>query len=160
MSMPRRTSSPPGTPSIGSWSRPGNVSVLDIFDANTYSHDGRTQFMNWSLATHGAWDYPADSHGYTWGAAAEYFADGWSARAGRFTQPREPNGLSLDPRIFEHYGDAIELARDYSWAGQSGAVRLLAFRNRAVMARYDAALASPQPTWPRRAWPRCAPLAR
>ena len=119
----------------------GNVSVLDVFDANAYSHDGRTQFMNWSLATHGAWDYPADSHGYTWGAAAEYFADGWSARAGRFAQPREPNGLRLDPRIFEHYGDAIELARDYSWAAQSGVVRLLAFRNRAVMARYDDALA-------------------
>ena len=119
----------------------GNVAVLDIFDANAYSHDPRTQFLNWTLMTHGAWDFAADSRGYTWGAAVEYFADGWSVRAGRFAQPKQPNELRLDSRIFRHYGDQIELSRDYAWGEQSGTVRLLAFRNRAVMARYDDALA-------------------
>jgi high affinity Mn2+ porin len=31
----------------------GKVSVPDFFDANTYSHDPRTQFMNWSLMSTG-----------------------------------------------------------------------------------------------------------
>lgn len=120
----------------------GNVSVLDLFDANAFSHDPRTQFMNWTLMTHGAWDYPADSRGYTWGAAAEYFGARWSVRAGRFAQPEQPNGLKLDSRIPRHFGDQVELSRDYAWGEQAGTVRLLAFRNRAVMARYDDALAS------------------
>ena len=119
----------------------GNVSVLDIFDANAYSHDPRAQFLNWTVMTHGAWDFAADSRGYTWGAAVEYFDDGWSVRAGRFAQPKQPNGLRLDSRILRHYGDQVELSRDYAWGDQSGTARLLAFRNRAVMARYDDALA-------------------
>ena len=119
----------------------GNVSVLDIFDGNAFSHDPRTQFMNWVLMTHAAWDYPADSRGYTWGAAAEYIADGWAIRAGRFAQPVQPNGLQLDSDLLHHYGDQLEIAHDYAWGEQTGTVRVLAFRNRAVMARYDDALA-------------------
>lgn len=119
----------------------GNVSVLDIFDGNTFSHDPRTQFMNWALMTHAAWDYAADSRGYTWGAAAEYIADGWAIRAGRFAQPQQPNGLQLDGDLLHHYGDVLEIGRDYAWGEQAGTVRVLAFRNRAVMSRYDDALA-------------------
>ena len=47
----------------------GNVSVLDLFDAGTYAHDPRTQFMNWTLMTYGAFDYPADARGYKIGRA-------------------------------------------------------------------------------------------
>lgn len=36
----------------------GNVAELDVFDANAYSHDPRTQFLNWTVMTHGAWDSP------------------------------------------------------------------------------------------------------
>ncbi|MBC7468002.1 MAG: carbohydrate porin, partial [Ramlibacter sp.] len=80
----------------------GNVSLLDVFDGNAYSHDPRTQFLNWALLTHGAYDFAADARGYTWGAALEYIEDGWAVRAGRFIQPREPNGLPLDSRILRH----------------------------------------------------------
>ena len=118
----------------------GNLSVLDIFDGNQYSHDPRTQFMNWSLMTHGAYDYAADSRGYSWGLALEYFHDDWAVRAGRFIQPREPNQQKLDPAISRHYGDQLELERAYSIGGRVGTVRLLAFRNRANMAEYRDAL--------------------
>src|SRR6185369_14028763 len=64
----------------------GNLSVLDIFDGNAYSHDPRTQFLNWSLMTHGAYDYAADARGYSWGAALEWYHDDWAVRAGRFIQ--------------------------------------------------------------------------
>ena len=118
----------------------GNLSVLDIFDDNAYSHDPRTQFLNWSLMTHGAYDFAADARGYSWGLALEYLHDDWKLRAGRFIQPKEPNQLALDPRIFKHYGDQIEIERAYALAERPGRVRFLAFRNVARMARYQDAL--------------------
>ena len=118
----------------------GNLSVLDIFDNNAYSHDPRRQFLNWAFLTYGAYDYAGDARGYTWGAALEYFYDNWAVRAGRFIQPKEPNQLSLDSRIFEHYGDQIEIERGHTWGDQPGVLRILVFRNRALMSRFDNAL--------------------
>ena len=118
----------------------GNLSVLDIFDDNAFSHDPRTQFLNWSLMTYGAYDYAADARGYSWGLTLEYFHDDWKLRAGRFIQPKEPNQLALDPRIFKHYGDQIEIERAYALAERPGKLRFLVFRNVARMARYQDAL--------------------
>jgi len=118
----------------------GKLSVTDIFDNNAYSHDPRTQFLNSSLMTAGAYDYAADSRGYSWGAALEYYYDAWAVRAGRFMQPKLPNQLALDQNIFRHYGDQIEVEHDHTLAGQPGKVRLLAFRNRTVMSRFQDAL--------------------
>lgn len=118
----------------------GNLAASDIFDDNGQAHDGRTQFMNWALMTHGAWDYAADARGYSWGAALEYYHDDWALRAGRFMQPRESNGLPLDHSIFRHYGDQIELERGYTLGGQPGRWRVLAFRNVAVMGRFQDAI--------------------
>jgi len=119
----------------------GNLAVSDLFDANRYSHDARSQFMNWTLMSHGAYDYAADARGYSWGLAAEYFGPGWALRAGRFIQPREPNQQRLDTRWLYHYGDQIEFEQHYTLAPQQpGTLRVLAFHNRAVMARYDEAL--------------------
>jgi high affinity Mn2+ porin len=118
----------------------GTLSVTDVFDDNAYSHDPRTQFLNWSLMTHGAFDFAADARGYSWGAALEIYHDDWTLRAGRFAQPRQPNQMELDPQIFRHYGDQAELEHRHELAGRPGAVRLLAFRNRARMASYADAL--------------------
>jgi len=118
----------------------GNLSVLDIFDDNSFSHDPRTQFLNWSLMTHGAYDYAADARGYSWGLALEYLSDDWTLKAGRFIQPKEPNQLALDPRIFRHYGDQIEIERAHAFADRPGKLRFLVFRNVARMARYQDAL--------------------
>ena len=118
----------------------GNVSALDIFDNNIYSHDPRTQFLNWAIMTHGAYDYAADARGYSWGAALEYMSDNWAVRAGRFIQPKEPNLLKLDPDIFEHYGDQIEIEHAHEIDGKPGKLRLLAFRNHTKMSRYQDAL--------------------
>ena len=119
----------------------GNFSALDLFDNNAYSHDPRRQFLNWSLMTHGAYDYAADARGYSWGAALEYFADPWVFRVGRFIEPRESNGLRLDPRIMRHYGDQVEIEHGHTLFAQPGRVRVLAYRNRAVMGSFREALA-------------------
>lgn len=120
----------------------GNLAVSDIFDANAYAHDPRTQFMNWSFLTHGAYDFAADSRGYSVGAALEYYQDDWAVRAGRFMLPKESNGLALDHSLSRHYGDQLELEKGYVLAGQPGKARLLLFRNRAVMGGFDDALAT------------------
>src|SRR5450756_398818 len=51
----------------------GKISGTDVFDANAYAHEPRTQFNNWSLWANAAWDYPADTRGYTWGSALEAY---------------------------------------------------------------------------------------
>ena len=119
----------------------GKLSVQDLFDDNAYSHDPRTQFLNWSLMTYGAWDFAADARGYSWGVALEYFHDTWALRASRFMMPKQSNGLALNPRIFESFGDQIELERSHSIGGQAGKLRLLAFRNQADMGGYRDSLA-------------------
>jgi high affinity Mn2+ porin len=120
----------------------GNLAVSDIFDANSYAHDPRTQFLNWGLLTHGAYDFAADSRGYSWGGAVEYYDHDWAFRVGRFLQPRQSNGLPLDWRFFVHYGDQLEIEHGYQWGNLPGKIRLLAFRNVIVAGAYRDALSA------------------
>ncbi|MDE2415908.1 MAG: carbohydrate porin, partial [Comamonadaceae bacterium] len=118
----------------------GNLAVTDLFDNNAYNHDPRTQFLNWSVMNHGSYDFAADARGYSWGIVGEWYMDDWVLRAGRFIQPDLPNQQPLDLRIFQHYGDQIELEHAHVLGGQPGKLRLLAFRNRTRMSRYQDAL--------------------
>lgn len=119
----------------------GKLSVIDIFENNAYGHDARTQFLNGAFATHGAFDYAADARGYTLGAAAEYYYDNWAVRAGRFEEPLESNGLPLDHNIMKHHGDQFEVEHSHTIDDQAGKVRILAFRNQAVMGSFADAIA-------------------
>jgi len=58
----------------------GHFSAKDIFDSNAYANDSRTQFMNWSVMANTAWDYPANTLGFTNGAAVEWTAHTCTAR--------------------------------------------------------------------------------
>lgn len=120
----------------------GKLSLQDLFDDNAYSHDPRTQFLNWSLMTHGAWDFAADARGYSFGAALEYFDGPWAVRAARFAMPKQSNGLALNPRIFYSFGDQVELEHAHTIAGQPGKLRVLGYRNEADMGGYRDALAN------------------
>lgn len=118
----------------------GNLSIPDLFDNNVYNHDSRTQFINWSVMAQGAYDFAADARGYTSGIALEYFYDDWAVRGGRFEQPIESNGQALDAHLFTHYGDQIEIEHAHLIGEQAGKIRLLTFRNIAVMGSYQDAL--------------------
>lgn len=117
----------------------GNFSTLDVFDDNAYAKDPRTQFMNWSHWTYGAFDYAADARGFGWGLAAEWYRGDWVFRLGRMTGPKRPNELQVDWDLLRHYGDQFEVEHAHDLAGQPGKLRVLAFRNRAVTARFDEA---------------------
>lgn len=123
----------------------GNLAVSDLFDANAYSHDTRTQFINWSIMNQGAYDFAADARGYTWGAALEYVDAAWTLRGGRFAQPRASNGQALDPKILRRFGDQLELEHAHRIGELAGKLRVLAFRNVAIMGAYGDALALSAP---------------
>ena len=75
----------------------GKFSIVDIFDTNTYAHDPRNDFLNWSIIDMGAFDYAANSWGYTYGGAVEWYQDWWTVRAGVFDLSLVPNSDKLSP---------------------------------------------------------------
>lgn len=120
----------------------GNYSILDFFDRNSVVGDPRRQFFSIAFLAHGAYDFAADSRGYTWGGLVELHYDDWALRAGRFTPPKEPNQLALDFRLTEYYSDQAELEHAHRVNGRPGTVRLLAYRNRENMGGFDDAVAA------------------
>jgi high affinity Mn2+ porin len=118
----------------------GRFPVTDFFDTNRFSHDPRTQFMGWAIMYNGAWDYPADTRGYTWGWVHEFHTPHWSFRYGSAAMPLVANGLRFDRRLFRDRSDNFEVEHDHKIAGRDGAVRLLAYQNRAQMGTYGEAL--------------------
>jgi len=118
----------------------GKFGITDIFDDNAYSHEPRTQFLNWADWTPGAWDYPADTRGYTWGVAVEYESEAWAARLAAAAEPKEANGLEIDKNVRHAYSVISELERKYEVGGQKGAARLIVFDNRARMGNYRQAI--------------------
>ena len=123
----------------------GKFSIADFFDDNTYSHDPREQFMNWSLMSYGAWDYPANTRGYTIGAVAEYHTPGWAVRAGITQMPTYANGPTLDNQLSKAHGLTLEGEKNIRINNQPGMVRLLLFHNLARMGNYDEAVKNSQP---------------
>ena len=119
----------------------GNFSTLDVFDDNAYAKDPRTQFMNWGNWTYAAFDYAADARGFGIGAAVELYRGDWAFRAARMTGPKVPNGLQVDFALAQHYGDQVEIEHAHTLGDQPGKVRVLAWRNRAVLASYSDATA-------------------
>ena len=107
----------------------GRFSNSDFFDGNNYTHDPRTQFMAWGLMYNGAWDYPADTRGYTWGIVNEFHTRNWSLRYGVTAEPSVANGGRFDRRLFVDQGQTLEEERRYSIGGHAGAIRLLEFAN-------------------------------
>jgi high affinity Mn2+ porin len=123
----------------------GRFTVTDFFDDNRYTHDPRTQFMGWAIMYNGAWDYPADTRGYTWGWMHELHTPNWSFRFAQVAMPKEANGLRFDRRLFVNRGDVGEVERRWRLRTHEGTVRVLAYANRANAGTYAEALKMAQP---------------
>src|SRR5882757_2735577 len=117
----------------------GALSASDDFDHNRYASSTRTQFMNWSLWDNSAWDYAADTRGYTYGAVFGFVSPHWSLKYGAYLMPVKANGQELEDVPRRARGDNLELT--LSPPGVSTVVRLLAYRNTARMGIYRDALA-------------------
>jgi high affinity Mn2+ porin len=121
----------------------GEISVLDIFDQNSYAGDPTTQFLNWALVGNEAWDYPANSLGYITGFAAELNQPNWTARYGFFQMPTVQNGVAINQQYLQSWGMVTEFERRFVIHNHPGAARLLGFLNRVDSGTYADALDSP-----------------
>ena len=119
----------------------GRFTVTDFFDNNRYSHDPRTQFMGWAVMYNGAWDYPADTRGYTWGWMHEFHTKSWSLRYASVAEPKIANGLRFDRRLLRDRGDMFEVERRFTLGDRQGAIRLLGFLLHTNSGNYAQAIA-------------------
>jgi high affinity Mn2+ porin len=118
----------------------GRFSIADYFDANAYSNSPRTQFLNWALINNGAWDYPADTRGYTAGVVAEYHFGRSALRLAIVMEPSTANGPNLDMHVTKAHGQALEDETRYTLFGREGKIRTLLFYNVANMGNYKEAV--------------------
>ncbi|HWU43953.1 MAG TPA: carbohydrate porin, partial [Bdellovibrio sp.] len=87
----------------------GKFALNDFFDNNTFSHDPRTQFLNWSLMDYGAWDYAADTRGYSWGVYLEYNQKDWAVRFASVLEPESANEMNYDMNLAKAHGNNLEV---------------------------------------------------
>ncbi|MGA3205314.1 MAG: carbohydrate porin [Bryobacteraceae bacterium] len=118
----------------------GRFTVTDFFDQNKYSNDPREQFMGWAVMFNGAWDYPADVRGYTWGWVHELHLKNWSFRYASAAMPKVANGSQFDRRILVNRGDVFEAERRYAIRKHAGIIRAMPYMNHADMGTYAAAI--------------------
>ena len=119
----------------------GRYAVQDIFDNNAYANDPRVDFLNFSIWAAGAFDYAADSVGYTWGVTGELNGPYWTTRLGYFLEPAYQDTNVFDTALFARGGYIGELELRYAPFERPGAVRLGAWLNSAFAGSYNAAVA-------------------
>ena len=120
----------------------GKMSLPDYLDINSIGTDSHLQFLNWTVDNNGAWDYAADTRGYTFAIVTEYDDKDWSARYALALMPTVANGIDLDWNLRRASGQNWEfelrkplLGRLLS-ADRKGVVRVLSFVNHAHMGLY------------------------
>jgi len=122
--------------------RVGKFGMADFFDVNTWGSDSHLQFLNWTVDNNGAYDYAANTRGYTDGVILEYDDHWWTARFAEALMPKTANGIHLDADIARARAENLELeARGKLIAHRDGTVRLLSYLNHADMGNYRQAIA-------------------
>jgi high affinity Mn2+ porin len=120
----------------------GKLAATDDFDQNRYANSTRTQFTNWALFNNSAWDYAADTRGYSFGLLLAWIEPRWALRVGSYYMPTFANGNVFDTDIRHARGDNVELTVQPTSIGT--VFRLLAYVNHGRMGSYGEALARAQ----------------
>jgi hypothetical protein len=124
----------------------GKMSLPDFLDVNSIGTDSHLQFMNWTVDNNGAWDYAADTRGYTFAVATEYYDKSWTARYAVALMPTVANGIDLDWNLRQASGQNFEYELRRSLLGglvsreRKGTVRMLSYINHAHMGSYREAI--------------------
>jgi high affinity Mn2+ porin len=119
----------------------GKYSVKDLFDTNDYAQDARLDFLNWSIWASGAFDYPADRLGLTWGFTAELNRPSWAVRAGYFLVGDQPNSNTFDMSLFARGGYIGELEMRFKPYERPGVLRLGTWLTSTFSGSYNQAVA-------------------
>jgi hypothetical protein len=121
--------------------RVGKFGIADFFDLNTYGSDSSFQFLNWTVDNNGAYDYAADTRGYTFAAMLEYHDRHFSIRFAEALMPKVANGIHLDADMSRARAENIEVElRGSLLPHQQGVLRLLSYVNHANMGSYREAI--------------------
>ena len=119
----------------------GKFDLVDYFDVNSVGGDSHMQFMNWTVVNNGAFDYAADTRGYTWGGVIDYEDRYWAFRFAEALLSKRANGLTLQKNLQRAHSENFELElRPELIQGRNTALRLLAFTNYADMGDYRVAI--------------------
>jgi high affinity Mn2+ porin len=121
--------------------RVGKFGTADFFDVNRPGSDSHLQFMNWTVDNNGAYDYAADTRGYTFGAVVDYEDRAWGIRFGEMLMPTVANGLDLDWHLGRARAENLEIELRTPSAKRPGVFRLLSYVNHANMGDYRTAIA-------------------
>ena len=116
----------------------GRLSLMDFFDINGPGSDSHLQFMNWTVDNNGAYDYAADTRGYTYAVLAELITPRWTLRGAEALMPKVANGLVLDWNVARARSDNLELEIHPTASLIS---RTLVYVNHANMGNYAQAIA-------------------
>jgi hypothetical protein len=115
----------------------GKFGAADFFDLNSVGSDSHLQFTNWTIDNNGAYDYAADTRGYTYGGIAEFQARDWGIRFGEMLMPEVANGIDLVWNLRRSRAENVEFElRRSLLQKKSGALRLLSYMNHANMGVY------------------------
>jgi high affinity Mn2+ porin len=115
----------------------GKLSMADFFDLNTVGTDSHFQFMNWTIDNNGAWDYAADTRGYTVGAILAYEGRGWGLHFAEALMPTVANGIDLQWNLRRAHAENYEFILHRGFLPKKqGAIRILTYTNTANMGSY------------------------
>jgi high affinity Mn2+ porin len=115
----------------------GKFSMPDFFDLNSVGSDTHLQFINWTTDNNGAYDYAADTRGYTVGVTADFEDRNWGFRFAEALMPKVANGIDLVWKPWQAHAENLEYElRHGIIPKKSGVVRLLAYTNYANMGIY------------------------
>ena len=117
--------------------RIGKLGIVDFFDINSVGGDSHLQFTNWTVDNNGAYDYAADTRGYTYGVIVEYAAPKWSLRGAEALMPKVANGIVFDWDVTRARGENVELELRPT---PTLTFRLLGYVNHANMGSYTEAI--------------------
>jgi len=121
--------------------RAGKLSMADYFDLNSIGSDSHLQFLNWTAVNNGAYDYAADTRGYTVAAMAEYEDHFWGVRFAEALMPKVANGPDLDFDLLRARSENIEFElRPELLQDRKTIIRLLSYVNHANMGSYSEAI--------------------
>jgi hypothetical protein len=119
----------------------GKLGMADFFDVNDVGSDSHLQFTNWTIDNNGAYDYPADTRGYTYGAIIEYQSPLWGVRFGEMLMPKVANGIDLDFNLRRSRSENLEFElRPTLIRARKTVIRALAYLNHANMGSYRQAI--------------------
>jgi hypothetical protein len=120
----------------------GKFSMPDFFDINSVGSDTHFQFLNWTTDNNGAWDYAADTRGYTVGLTADFEDRNWGFRFGEALMPKIANGIDLVWKPWQAHAENFEYELRHGFLPKkTGVVRLLAYTNYANMGIYSQQIA-------------------